>query len=340
MMNLDLWPLQFTLIRFLQGLGSWLTLPMKGFTFLGNVEFYMFAMTALYWWWDARLGLRMAFVLLLSAWSNDTLKVMFHAPRPYWVSEGIRAWSSQSSFGLPSGHAQNSVGIWGLLAHTFARHWAWVGALFLILLTSLSRLYLGVHFLTDVLAGWILGGLVLWAFVRFEGPVSSWLSRQGTSVRILVVFLVSMAMLLLGFLSRVALSAWEMPRLWRENTLYHTGRVADPLDGDILLQIAGVFFGLGGGAAWLSDRRDYRGGGVLRQRAGRYVVGMCGLLLIWYGLGALLPTGEMATAAFARYIQYSLIGIWVSAGAPFLSFHLDRQFLEGLFFLSGPTLLC
>lgn len=326
-----LWPLQFDLIGFLQSTGNWMTLPMKGFTFLGNAEFYMFAMTALYWWWDSGLGLRVALMLFLSAWINDTLKVAFHMPRPYWASEEMRTLSSQSSFGFPSGHAQNSVGVWGLLAHVSSRWWAWPVALVLILLISLSRLYLGVHFLTDVLAGWLFGGAVLWAFLRWEGPVRAWLMRQSSLGQVFVALTVSMAMLLLGFLSRATLGAWEMPSLWRENMLYHTGRVADPLAVDTVLQITGVLFGLGGGAAWLSDRWDDGESDTLCQRAGRYLVGVCGLLLIWYGIGLLLPTGETPMAYLARYLQYSLIGAWVSAGAPFLALCLDRCFLEGLF---------
>ncbi|MEA3407108.1 MAG: phosphatase PAP2 family protein [Chloroflexota bacterium] len=319
-----LWPFEFGLIRFLQNLGSWLTLPMRGFSFLGNVEFYMFAMTALYWWWDAQLGLRMVLLLLLGGWVNDTLKAVFHMPRPYWVSEEIRLLSSESSFGLPSGHAQNGVGIWGLLAHAVDKRWAWAAAFALVVLIGLSRLYLGVHFLSDVVVGWLLGGLVLWAFLRWEKPVSLWLSQRSTRVQILVAFLVSMTMLLLGFLSRGALQTWEMPRLWRETMLYHTGRVADPLSADTMLQIAGVFFGFGGGAAWLSGHRGYKGGGTFRQRVGRYVIGVCGLLLIWYGLGALIPTGETPLAHLVRYLQYCLIGAWVSAVVPLLSFHLDQ----------------
>lgn len=317
--------LEFVLIRFLQSGGDWLVWPMKGFTFLGNAEFYMFAMTALYWWWDARLGLRVALMLFFSVWINDILKVVFHMPRPYWTSKGIRALSNQSSFGFPSGHAQNSVGIWGLLAQSSGRRWARPMALFLILLISLSRIYLGVHFPTDVLAGWLSGGLILWAFLRWEEPVSSWLGRQSTSMQIVAAFVVSMIMLLLAFLSRAPQSTWEMPALWRENMLYHTGRVVDPLSTDTILQVAGVLFGLGGGTAWLSDRWDDGKKDTLRGRVGRYLVGMCGLLLIWFGLSVLLPTGETPLAYLTRYLQFALIGGWVSAGAPLLWFYVDRR---------------
>src|SRR6185295_7594770 len=47
------------------------------------------------------------------------------------------------------------------------QRWVWSLALGIILLISLSRLYLGMHFLGDVVAGWVLGGLLVWVLSRW-----------------------------------------------------------------------------------------------------------------------------------------------------------------------------
>jgi len=68
--------------------------------------------------------------------------VAFHAPRPYWYSKDVKALSAEGTFGLPSGHAQRAVVLFGALAAWLKRGWAWAAAIALILLVGLSRLYL------------------------------------------------------------------------------------------------------------------------------------------------------------------------------------------------------
>ena len=78
-------------------------------------------MPALYWCIDARLGLRVGMILLLSNGLNAVLKLAFHTPRPYWVDARVTGFAAESSFGLPSGHAQSAASVWGLLASSFRK---------------------------------------------------------------------------------------------------------------------------------------------------------------------------------------------------------------------------
>jgi undecaprenyl-diphosphatase len=73
--------------------------------------------------------------------------------------------TSESTFSLPSGHALGSMVVLGVLAAVVVltgRRSAQVGAVVLatagIAVIAVSRLYLGVHWVTDVLTGWLLGG--------------------------------------------------------------------------------------------------------------------------------------------------------------------------------------
>ncbi len=136
-----------------QQAADWLIPIMQGITFLGNLEFYLLFMPLLYWCLDITLGIRIGFILLISGGINAILKQGFHTPRPFWVSSQVQGLSEDTSFGFPSGHAQNAASIWGLLAYSLNKRWVKIIALVGILLIGLSRVILGVHFLHDVLAG-------------------------------------------------------------------------------------------------------------------------------------------------------------------------------------------
>jgi membrane-associated phospholipid phosphatase len=112
----------------IQGLGDWLIVPMKFFSFLGVEEFYLVALPFLYRCVDSGLGLRVGVMMLFSSGLNPILKIPFHGPRPYWVSTVIKPLWAETSFGMPSGHAQQAVAVWGFTAGSLRRTWAWVSA--------------------------------------------------------------------------------------------------------------------------------------------------------------------------------------------------------------------
>jgi membrane-associated phospholipid phosphatase len=79
---------------------------------------------------------------------------------------------------FPSGHTANAVVIWGLMALLAVRHrrlWAAVAGI-LAVTVGLSTIYLGTHWVSDVVAGWAAGGLVLLAVPRMT-PIVDWLER-------------------------------------------------------------------------------------------------------------------------------------------------------------------
>ena len=111
-----------------QGLGAWLEAPMKLFSFLGTENFFLLVLPLIYWCVDASLGMRVGFILITSSYVNGIFKLWFAGPRPYWVSDKVIPFSVESSFGVPSGHAQNAVTNWGMLAAGSRRRWAWAVA--------------------------------------------------------------------------------------------------------------------------------------------------------------------------------------------------------------------
>jgi membrane-associated phospholipid phosphatase len=100
----------------IQSLGNWLELPMKFFTFLGDENFFFLILPLIYWSVDAGSGLKVALVLAVSNNLKPIFKLLLAAPRPYWLSAKVKPFLYESSFGIPSGHAEDAVAIWGMMA--------------------------------------------------------------------------------------------------------------------------------------------------------------------------------------------------------------------------------
>ncbi len=74
---------------FFQQLGEGLFTPMRFLSFLGDEEFYLVVMPAIYWCYDSRIGVKVGLLLMLSNGVNAFFKFLFHAPRPFWLSDKV-----------------------------------------------------------------------------------------------------------------------------------------------------------------------------------------------------------------------------------------------------------
>ena len=303
-------------ISFLQGLGDWLLPVMYFFTSLGYESFYLVVMPLFYWCIDSLIGARLALMLVLTGGLNEILKLVFHAPRPSWAIPEVEVSHAETNFAMPSGHAQNAVGFWGLLAHSFGKTWLWIIAILVAFLIGVSRLYLGVHFLRDVLVGWLVGALLLWLFIRLEGPIGDWIKRQPRWMQFAVSLAGSITILLVGNLVLWTLRDWTIPQAWLENTAQDVAPPPDPLNRGPITTIAGFFFGLTSGLVLNEMKGGFSVRGPLVKRALRYLLGMVGTLIFWSGLKAIFPSGEALLPQILRYVRYALTGFWVTGLAP------------------------
>jgi membrane-associated phospholipid phosphatase len=311
------WDAQLPLIQALQRV-AWLELPMRALTLLGEETFFLLLVPLLYWCVSARLGVRVGLILLLSTSLNYALKLLGAMPRPYWYSSEVAALTAEPSFGVPSAHAQNAVAGWGALAAWSSRRWAWAAALVLALLIGISRIYLGVHFPTDVLAGWLAGALVLWAFLAWFESAGAWAGQRTFGAQIGLALL--SALLLLGPSVLLVLGSWEMPAAWAANAAraFPGGELPQPLALDTPVSSAGTWFGFGVGAALLARAGRFSAAGELWRRVARYLLGMVVVLALWAGLRAVFPDDGTALAFALRFVRYALVGAWIAAGAPAL----------------------
>ncbi|MGD8731337.1 MAG: phosphatase PAP2 family protein, partial [Anaerolineales bacterium] len=303
-------------IQWMQSLGTWLEPIMQFFTFLGTENFYLLILPIFVWWIDIGFGIRIGLGLLFSAVANSILKVIFGLPRPYWVSDQIKAFSSESSFGLPSGHAQNALVLWGLIAARSKKRWFQGAMIFLILMITVSRNYLGVHFPSDSIVGLVVGGLILWAMIRLETPIRSRIKELVLGQQILIAVIVSMVLLGIGLGSLYITRERPIPTEWFEQAAQATSthgeaEPIDPTSSESIIANVATLSGISIGALMLLDWGQFKAEGTWGQRIGRYVIGLIGLVLLFFGLRLVFPVEPAWIGAIFRFIRYALVGFWV-----------------------------
>jgi membrane-associated phospholipid phosphatase len=150
------------LIGFLQSFASpFMDELMLLITRLGSEQFYIALLVAVFLGIDASIGRRLGIFLLISFYLNQQLKLLMDTPRPFILDPSLaRSQAAIDSAGggaFPSGHAQGATTFWGLAAFYFRKRWLWWFVALMIVLVSVSRLYLGVHWLIDIFGGIVIG---------------------------------------------------------------------------------------------------------------------------------------------------------------------------------------
>lgn len=314
-------------VIWLQKNGAPLHWPLRAWSDLGPSTALSALLAGLYWCWNGAAMRRVWLAHLTCSWLAGVSKLVFLAPRPYWVEPEIQALAGSKGFGMPSGHALVATAVWGELA----RQWNQPGMRFLfvgiVFGVGISRVYLGVHSVSQVLAGALAGLLFLYLSPMLEARTMPRFLRLGLRGQLLALWLVSLAACAAAFGTRWLTLDFELPAEWVSTALEkrpQDGRI-HPFSLHSPFLLAGMGFGFFGGyrvlAAWKRDRNACS----WRARALRFLIG--GALLGPYGLASRrLLRGEgmadwpLAAALSADYLHGLATGALVSLAAPLL-FH-------------------
>jgi membrane-associated phospholipid phosphatase len=122
-----------------------------------------------YWTINKEIGKRLAMTVFFSIGLNSVLKVMIGRLRPFQVDNTIVNLRPETSgsYAMPSGHTQSASTTFFGLAYFFKKRYLLISAIIITVLVGLSRMYIGVHYLTDVLVGGLLGLLMVYIFNYF-----------------------------------------------------------------------------------------------------------------------------------------------------------------------------
>ncbi len=171
-------PIQFlfseNINRYLQSLGN----PSVDNLFIaitttGSQPAYFLLASLIFWCFSKRTGIRALYVILFSAFAAILIKNLFSMPRPPEYLHKIQ----ENEFGFPSGHAQVSSSFWGYAGLSAKNKLIVFAGIIAIMSVSLSRVYLGVHYVGDVAGGIIFGLSIALIFFKVEPVITSKLER-------------------------------------------------------------------------------------------------------------------------------------------------------------------
>jgi len=178
-----------------------LTIAMRFFSALGYPEFFLVLFMVLLFVVSIRKTYLLLILFLWTAAFTFIAKDYFDLPRPFHVDNTLALLDGQlpnditfdfskngaANFwepipfevleitrktdaferGFPSGHSSIAIVLWGAMIFLFQKRWLTVIGIIMMIAIPLSRIYLGVHFLADVLGGIALGGVLLGIFYLF-----------------------------------------------------------------------------------------------------------------------------------------------------------------------------
>ena len=202
------------------------------FRMIGNLSLLVTAavQAIIYYCYSQELGLAFILITSLGVSLPNLLKLAYSDPRPYWVYEEVEALSCGKGWGNPSGHALFTGAVWLSLTVVLLRckRLYWAGAVLLwLLVIGVDRVYLGVHFYSQVLLGWSYAlGVVgcCWQLLK-QQDTCNWLSRIGLWHLVSAAFLLT-ASLLYAFRTPEWDQAWTTRIILKCDFPYSAGAAA------------------------------------------------------------------------------------------------------------------
>lgn len=299
-----------------------LTAFMRFITALGYMEFFLLFLITFLLGINYKKAFILFMVLMWTAVVTFVGKNYFSLPRPFHVDNTVQLldgqlpgestvtfskrgatsfWgtlpkevvdatrqSEHIEYGFPSGHTSIAIALWGTLFCLYREKWVRGICIALMLLVPFSRLYLGVHFLADVLGGLVLGG-VMW-----------WLTYQ----------VILRPTKLTAFLQKE-----HFPIAANASTLF---LLAAPFLCFLILParifiLPAFMLGFGGGFLLVGHKGFPSNTGTVVQRFGRVAIG----LLLFGGIGWLLKMlteaagiADYSTVEFFRNLLSGLVLVW------------------------------
>ena len=178
------------------------------FTMFGEELVIIGILGFFYWVYNKKIGEIMGISVFVSLALNSTIKTLFQRLRPYQVDSSIVNIRPETSGGysFPSGHTQGAATVFSAVGFFLKKRWISITVGIIILLVAISRLYIGVHYLSDVVVGAMLGIGISWVFAKY-------LTKKEDNQRIyrVILFVAGFILLIITLLHRFVFEIQVLP---------------------------------------------------------------------------------------------------------------------------------
>ncbi|MGH0668022.1 phosphatase PAP2 family protein [Bacillus paranthracis] len=147
--------------------GSVLTAFFKLVSIIANETLYLIVISISYWCVSKRKAFHMIVMLCFSGYIGIVIKEFMKIPRPY-TYDGIQSLyeKSAASYSFPSTHVQLATTFWGSFMILYKKRIIWMIGIVFIILVSISRLYLRVHWLSDIIGAVLFSVIVVYLYTK------------------------------------------------------------------------------------------------------------------------------------------------------------------------------
>jgi len=256
-------------------------------TFFGNPVFWILLAAAAYWLGKEHESFYIITVALFSSAIAGIAKVAVARPRPDAGKFVVIAKDIFIGFGFPSGHAVTIAAYTSFFWKKFGKPLK-IAMIAALVLVPLSRLYLGAHFPSDVVAGAILGLGIGWLVKVAENSAHEHLRPTKLFDSVAIAAIIAVALIAVGWLEQL------------------------PLSATLLGFYAGFF---------LSKEKGLKASAMnSRERLLKILVGysvmLVMLLLIPIVTAIQLPSQQ--TGMTRTFVMFGLMGLWISFLFPWI----------------------
>ncbi len=194
-----------------------------GLTRFGEDIFFMCIFMMLYWCFSYGTAFKFALYYVISVACNALLKMFIKRPRPWMASGDVINKLPASGFSFPSGHSQSIASITTFLTYNIYKTKtkngikisAVVISILMCFIVGVSRLYLGQHYLTDVLTGLILGFVVMMALILIGNKFSDKLKKIKPEYVLITISLIMLGLITLTSCVDFGLSVTKLEKLYK-----------------------------------------------------------------------------------------------------------------------------
>lgn len=305
---------ELEIIRWLQSFanGFW-TAFFSFWTMFGEETIIIGLMGFVYWCHDKKTGEFLGLTLFLSQIVNSVVKISIQRPRPFEVDGAIVNLrdSTSSGYSFPSGHTQGAASVFGFVAFWLKKRWVTISTIVIIVMVALSRMYLGVHYLTDVVVGGLLGIGIVYGLYRWQPHIKN--TEKWYNLLLIATGVILVVMTVVSVFTVQAREGWS-----DAYTFY------DKLEG--LFKMSGAFLGFVLGLRFEKAKVDFPNHRILWKNLLRLAIGIGAVMAVRLGLKAVfqlivetdetaaLGSGEFLKAGIALVLDGLRYAVMVFAG--------------------------